>query len=49
MAALGVVVLHKLAQHGAQMTLAERDDMPEAVRRDKPADRREGKSLTSKE
>src|ERR1700723_2160086 len=31
MVALGVVVLHKLAQHGAQMTLAERDDMPEAL------------------
>src|ERR1700678_4237121 len=29
--ALGVVVLHKLTQHGAQMTLAERDDVPEAL------------------
>jgi hypothetical protein len=47
--ALGVVVLHELAQHGAQMTFAQGDDVPEAVRRDKPADRREWKSLTSKE
>ena len=49
MVALGVVVLHELAQHGAQMTFAQGDDVPEAVRRDKPADRREWKSLTSKE
>ncbi len=36
MVALGVVVLHELAHDGAQMTLAERDDVPEALALDRP-------------
>ncbi len=31
MVALGVIVLHELVHDGAQMTLAERDDVPEAL------------------
>ncbi len=34
--ALGVVVLHELAHDGAQMTLAEGDDVPEALVLDRP-------------
>ena len=36
MVALGVVVLHELAHDGAQMTLAERDDVPQALVLDRP-------------
>src|ERR1700722_12740353 len=34
--ALGVVVLHKVAEHGAQMTFAEGDNVPEALVLDGP-------------
>ena len=36
--ALGVVVLHKVAEHGAQMTFAEGDNVPEALVLDGPND-----------
>jgi hypothetical protein len=36
MVALGVVVLHELAQDGAQVTLAEGNDVPEALVLDRP-------------
>ncbi len=34
--ALGLVVLHELAQHGAQMTFAKGNDVPEAIVPDRP-------------
>jgi hypothetical protein len=34
--ALGVVVLHKVAQHGAQMTLTEGDNVQQALVLDRP-------------
>ncbi len=36
MVALGVVVFHELAHDGTQVTLAQRDDVPQALVLDRP-------------